>query len=68
MSIEKLKSQIDEQCCDGNWNYDSYMLGMANGMIYSLYIMDGNAPTYLEPPDKWLCDFKHEPRDNETLG
>lgn len=64
--IKKLKSQIDEQCRDGNWNYDSYMLGMANGMIYSLSLLEGNAPIYLEAPDKWLCDSKHEPRENET--
>ena len=34
------------QCTDGNWDYDEYMRGMANGIILALAIMEGKEPEY----------------------
>ena len=53
-SIETLKEMIAIQCNDGNWNYDAYMFGMANGMIFALSLFDNKSPEYLEAPDVWV--------------
>lgn len=51
---KELQKLIDVQCSDGNWNYDSYMHGMANGMILSLGVIEDVDPNFLEAPKKWL--------------
>uniref|UniRef100_A0A6M3KDM0 Uncharacterized protein n=1 Tax=viral metagenome TaxID=1070528 RepID=A0A6M3KDM0_9ZZZZ len=56
--IEALREQIKIQCSDGNWNYDPYMHGMANGLICALATIEGTEPEYLNPPETWLCDRK----------
>lgn len=54
---EAIDEMIKIQLTDGNWNYDSYMHGMANGLLvaqavmYDLHDFEG-----LSAPDKWLCD------------
>jgi hypothetical protein len=55
-SLETLRELIKIQCSDGNWNYDAYMHGMANGMIFSLSLFDNKTPEYLDKPDEWKCD------------
>lgn len=57
MSTRKLKECLAIQCADGNWNWDPYMHGMANGMIFALSVIEGTSPTYLDAPDEWLCDL-----------
>lgn len=43
------------QTSDGNWNYDPYMHGMANGLLVAQAIMhDLHDFTGLSAPDKWL--------------
>lgn len=60
-NLDKLKELVTIQCSGGNWNYDSYMMGFANGMILSLAIMEDKEPVYLEKPEKWLKDNRgHE--------
>ena len=56
--LDKLKELTKIQCSDGNWNYDPYMQGLANGMILAVAVMEGKTPKYLEMPDGWLCDIK----------
>lgn len=55
-SIRTLRDLVAVQCSDGNWDYDPYMHGMANGMILALSLFDNKPPEYLEAPAKWLCD------------
>ena len=56
---QALQKLLDIQCSNGNWNYDPYMHGMANGMILSMSILDGtNDPKYLKAPKEWLCNRK----------
>lgn len=55
--IKELQKMLDVQCANGNWNYDPYMHGMANGMIFSMSVLTGNEPEYIEAPEKWLCDL-----------
>lgn len=52
--IQELKSICALQCADGNWNFDHYMHGMANGLIFAVSIMEGKETKYLDAPDKWL--------------
>lgn len=56
--IDALRGQVRTQCSNGNWNYDPYMHGMANGLICALAIVEGKEPRYLNPPETWLCDHK----------
>lgn len=55
-AIESLKDLLKVQCADGNWNYDPYMHGMANGMILALSLFEGGTPDFLEAPEEWLED------------
>ena len=55
-NIEKLREQVKTQCLDGNWNYDAYMHGMANGLICALATLEDKEPEYLNPPEQWLTD------------
>ena len=55
-SVKRLREMKDVQCSDGNWNYDPYMHGMANGMIFALSLFDNKPPEYLQAPKEWLKD------------
>lgn len=55
-AIEQLDNVTAIQCSDGNWNYDAYMQGMANGLILAQAIMKGEEPVYLDAPKQWLAD------------
>lgn len=59
--IGDLKNLVNIQCSSGNWNYDPYMQGMANGMILALSILEQKEPIFLNVPNKWLCDIKLSP-------
>ena len=52
--IESMANLVKVQCSNGNWNYDPYMHGMANGMILMLAVLDGEEPKFLDAPKKWL--------------
>jgi hypothetical protein len=56
---ENLDNCVDIQCSNGNWNYDPYMWGMANGLLLAQNIMEGHAREleYKEKPKKWLKDL-----------
>lgn len=56
--IEKLRNLVQIQCSDGNWNYDHYMHGMANGMILALSVLENSIPKFLEAPRQWLAARK----------
>lgn len=45
-NIKKARSLVKTQGTDGNWNYDSYMLGMYNGMELILAVMENREPVY----------------------
>lgn len=56
--IEQLEAITATQCSSGNWNYDAYMHGMANGLILALATVrqDAEDPQFLKAPDVWLKD------------
>jgi hypothetical protein len=53
--LTALKEQVKVQCSDGNWDYDPYMHGMANGLICALATIEGKEPKYLDAPKTWGC-------------
>ena len=55
-SAEKLQQMIDVQLTDGNWNYDPYMHGLANGLIAAKSNFEDKQPVFIDAPDKWLSD------------
>lgn len=55
-SINSLRDLVKVQCYDGNWNYDPYMHGMANGLILALSLFERGRPAFLSPPKEWLRD------------
>lgn len=55
--IKAVEDQVKMQCRHGNWNYDPYMHGMANGLICALATIKGEEPQFLTAPEKWLRDM-----------
>lgn len=51
----QLREMVKIQCQDGNWNYDSYMHGMANGLLLAMSAIDGSAFEGLSAPEQWLA-------------
>lgn len=58
--IENLKNIIEIQCSDGNWNYDPYMHGLANGLLLALATLYDIEYTPLSAPEKWLRDLPQQ--------
>jgi len=55
--LEKLQEMVDVQCADGNWNFDPYMHGMANGMIFCMSLLKDKEPEFLEAPKVWSSEL-----------
>ena len=55
--LKKLQQMLDVQCSDGNWNFDPYMHGMANGMIFCMALLKDEKPKYLEAPKVWSSEL-----------
>lgn len=59
--IKALEDQIKIQCANGNWNYDPYMHGLANGLILAHHTItgkQGSEPSFLKAPRRWLRELK----------
>lgn len=54
--ISGLQDLVKIQSASGNWNYDPYMHGMANGLICAVACLSGEEAKYLEAPESWLKD------------
>lgn len=57
-NLDNLEDVIKIQCSNGNWNYDDYMMGLANGMLLARHIVTGRKDDvpFMETPKKWLKD------------
>ena len=56
-SVDTLEELLKIQCSNGNWDYDPYMHGMANGMLLAMSLFKDKNPRYLDPPKQWGCDI-----------
>lgn len=54
--LEALRESVAVQCSDGNWNYDSYNHGYANGLILAEAIMHDIEPRFLDAPKEWISE------------
>lgn len=61
--IAVLEAQLKIQAMHGNWNFDPYMHGFTNGMVYSIALMKGSDNVeFKDAPDEWMCDrYPHLP-------
>lgn len=55
--IKAIREMVKTQCVNGNWNYNPYMHGFANGLILALATIEDKEPEYLDAPEKWVCDI-----------
>lgn len=57
--INELQELLNIQCSNGNWNYDAYMHGLANGLILAEHTITGKdgEVDYKVAPEQWLCDL-----------
>lgn len=53
-SIKSLEDLIKVQTSHGNWDYDPYMMGLANGLLIAMSILTGKNPDFMSAPKKWL--------------
>ncbi len=61
-----IKQCADIQCSPGNYDYDPYMHGMANGLLRALGIVNGQDEVdFLEAPEEWLRDNDDAPTGDE---
>ncbi len=65
-ALNKLEDLVKVQCADGNWNYDPYMHGMANGMLLVQALLYDKEPKFLEAPKEWLRDKKETYTETTT--
>jgi len=65
--ISALRNITGIQCAEGNWNYDPYMHGMANGLILALAIMEEKNPEYLSAPKEWLSGIPTRTKERNKL-
>jgi hypothetical protein len=56
--IDDLKNLVDIASSKGNYDYDPYMHGMANGLIVAQATATGEEPKFKDAPKKWLNDKK----------
>ncbi len=52
----RIREIADIQCRHGNWDYDPYMHGLANGLLLAISIVSGEEPHFLDAPAEWLAD------------
>lgn len=58
--LDQLKGIAETQCQEGNYDTNSYMFGLANGLLLAQAIMFGEDPKFLEAPDEWLDSKRSE--------
>lgn len=58
--IADLEKLVATACEHGQYNFDEYQYGMANGLILALAVMKGEEPQYLDRPEQWLWSIADE--------
>lgn len=52
--VKTVKNIRDVQGMAGNWDYDSYMHGMYNGLELALSIVEDRKPEFKNAPKEWI--------------
>ncbi len=53
-ALEALREIHRVQGNEGNWNHDSYMHGMFNGLEFALSLFENRMPDFRIAPEVWL--------------
>ncbi len=59
--LKQLRELVDVQGQHGNWNVDSYMCGLFNGMEFGLATMEGREPAFRSKPEGGWLDWGAAP-------
>jgi hypothetical protein len=56
--LKDLEQMVEVQSRQGNWDWDWYMMGMANGLILALNTVRGDVevPPLKSKPEEWGAD------------
>ena len=67
--IKDYEDLLNTQLSSGNWDYDSYMHGMANGMIlfHSMAVDPTVTPDFISAPQYWKSRFCQTIRKSKKL-
>lgn len=57
-SIKIMREMLEVQGQPGNWNYDSYMHGLYNGMEYMVALVEKREPQFRDAPETWLAKYE----------
>lgn len=57
------KEMLEVQGRDGNYNYDSYMLGLYNGMEYTIALFETREPIYRDGKDIEFLSNKNQQKE-----
>ena len=69
LSLKCANEMLEIQGQDGNYNYDSYMLGMYNGMEYIISLFEHREPNYRNGKEiEFLSDKQLQNNWNELKG
>ena len=55
---ETMRQMLEVQGQHGNWNYDSYMHGLYNGMEYMVALAEKREPKFRDAPETWLAKYE----------
>lgn len=55
--IGQLRDMQATQGVNGNWNHDSYMLGLFNGLEMALALYEDREPEFRSRPEQWGADL-----------
>lgn len=66
--IEQISKVTAVATSPGNWDYDPYLHGMANGLLLAYSIIEGLSYKPLDPPAEWLSDRKRPTPPNKITG
>jgi len=55
---ETMRQMLEVQGQYGNWNYDSYMHGLYNGMEYMVALAEKREPKFRDAPEIWLAKYE----------
>jgi len=59
---DEMREMLEVHGRHGNWNYDSYMHGLYNGMEYMQAMVEDREPDFRGPPEKWLSEDRKDER------
>lgn len=52
--LEAIDNAVAIQCFDGNWNYNEYMRGLANGLLFAQAVMNDRDYEPLDVPENYV--------------